>query len=310
MAGVLGRFFWLFARSYRRRALKNLDWSGWPEGEALRIAKASFRSNILVLFESMAMGRLIERSGIRVETRVSPAAEILLAEVRSGRHQTVLGVSGHLGVWELLGAELARLSAPTPFIVSANLVDSPVLARYLVRLRGGYNVKLIERERFLRFFFEQLRSETPNVYAILNDTHSSDGYKVPFMGRASCTRGIVARLAYKYGAPVILGRSRRRAPGDYLVELDVLDMAQFAGRSEEVVERDIMAAITRFIEESIKIAPEQWIWGHKRWKICCGERVLKKSDGDEPGREERHPQGDDAGSAMPGPRSRSTAVGR
>jgi len=271
LASTLTPFLWLFLSRYRKRTLKNLMDSGRSRSEARHLGMASFRSNLLVLFESLAMQRLIERRGVRVERRISPRAKKTFKRIIAGEEPIVVGVLGHVGMWELMGAEAARMLAPATIAVSARLVKNPIIADYIVKLRKNYGIKLIEKEAMMRYIIKMMRKEVPHVYVFLCDQHFRNGEKIPFMNRKACTVSMPGTLALKYNTPLFMGRCIRRAPGDYLVDIDLLDLAPYAHMNRKDAVRSVTAKINAYIEESIKMAPEQWTWGHRRWRHCCEE---------------------------------------
>ena len=271
LAGLITPLLWLSLATHRKRTLQNLIASGRTPGEADRIGKASFRSGLLVLFESLAMPRLLGRKGIRVESTISLKAEEAIERLRTGQDRAAFAASGHTGVWEFAGAELARLCAPVPLVVSARLVKNPVLKRFLVTLRRSFGLILVEKEEFLRYLVGKTRKNDPRVYIFLCDQHFRDGAKVPFMNRQACTVSMPAALALKYGGALFVSRCVRKSPGHYLFELDLLDLSRFRENSHDEAVRAITVEINRYIEESIQRAPEQWLWGHRRWRKCCNE---------------------------------------
>ncbi len=274
LASALTPFLWLFLPKHRKRTLKNLVDTGRSRKQARHLGMASFRSNLLVLFESLAMQRLIERRGVRVERRISPRAEKSFKRIVAGEEPIVIGVSGHVGIWELMGAEAASMLAPATIAVSARLVKNPIIADYIVKLRKSYGIKLVEKEAMMRYIIKMMRKKAPHVYVFLCDQHFRNGEKIPFMNRKACTVSIPATLAIKYNSPLFMGRCIRRAPGDYLIDIDLLDLTPYTHMDRKDAVRSVTAKINGYIEESIKMAPEQWTWGHRRWRSCCEEIPL------------------------------------
>jgi len=271
LASTLTPFLWLFLSRHRKRTLKNLMDSGRSRSEARHLGMASFRSNLLVLFEALAMQRLIERRGVRVERRISPRAEKTFKRINAGEEPIVIGVSGHVGIWELMGAEAASMLAPATIAVSARLVKNPIIADYIVKLRKSYGIKLVQKEAMMRYIINMMRKKAPHVYVFLCDQHFRHGEKVPFMNRNACTVSMPATLAIKYNSPLFMGRCIRRAPGDYLVDIDLMDLNPYTHMARKDAVRSVTEEINGYIEESIKMAPEQWTWGHRRWRRCCEE---------------------------------------
>jgi len=269
LSSLIAPVLWIALAKHRKRALRNLLDSGRSPAEARALGKASFRSNLLVLFESLAMPRLLARKGVRIETTISPEAEAVLERIRTGKEVMAIGISGHMGVWELLGAEMARLIAPVPVVISARLVKNPVIADFLVNLRRSYGMILVGKDGFTRFLLRQFRNKSPHVYVFLCDQHIKGGIPLTFMGRPACTVTMPAGLHLKYNAPVLTGACHRRAPGDYRIELDLLPTASYREEKREDAEPALTEALNDFIGRKIEEVPEQWTWAHRRWRPCC-----------------------------------------
>jgi len=275
-AGAIAPLLWWFLPRYRLKAMENLIAQGRTPAEARKIGMACFRSNLLVFFESLAMPRLLARRGVHVESRVSPAAQRVIEQLKSGEETIALAVGGHTGVWEFVGAELARLAAPAPCVVSARLVKNPIIRNYLIGLRRSFGIHIVEKDDFLRFLFKNFRNRDPHIYVFLCDQHSKGGARAPFMGRPACTVTVPANLIRKYRMPVFTGRCRRRKAGDYLCEIDLLDTSPSLDLPEKEMVFAITETINTHIEENIAAAHEQWTWGHRRWRPCCGEKEVSR----------------------------------
>ncbi len=273
-AGAITPLFWRLLARHRKVTLENLIDRGRTPAEAYAIGRASFRSNLLVLFESLAMARLVSRRGIHVESRISPEALEATKKLSSGEETLAFALSGHTGSWEFSGAEMAKLCTPTPVVVSARLVKNPIVADFLIKLRNSFGITLVEKEDFLRYLLGHARRKEPRLYVFLCDQHFKGGERVPYLGRDACTVAIPATLIRKYRVPVFMGRCVRRGPGDYLNEFTLFDRRPYENLPEKEAVREITAAISRYIGETIDMAPEQWTWGHRRWRQCC-DRVVK-----------------------------------
>ena len=279
LSTAVAHVLWITMKVYRKRTIKNLLDMGRSPQEARRIGKASFRSNLLVLFESFAMSRIVARRGIQIENRISPEAEKVMERIRSGEEVFTIGVSGHTGVWELLGAEFARLCAPTPVVISARLPKNPIIADYLRNIRTGFGLHLVEKDEFVRYLMKKARNKEPRVYIFLGDQHVKRGLPVPFMGKPACTVAIPATFHLKYGGPFMIGRSVRKAPGKYIFEMDILDTGPFKEMAGEEASYAMTARLNEYIEASINMAPEQWSWGHRRWRKCCEAGAASRESG-------------------------------
>ncbi len=271
LASVLTPLFWILLAKHRQRTLTNLMDTGRNRRQAYHIGMASFRSNLLVLFESLAMERIVKRRGVQVTHAISPAAAKKFKRVNSRKELMAIAVSGHVGVWELMGAEGAHLLAPATITASARNVKNPILNEYLIGLRKSYGLNHIDKEGIIRYIIQMRRKKVQQVYVFLCDQHFRRGEKLFFMNKKACTVTMPATLALKYQCPIFMGRCLRRAPGDYSLEVDLLDTAPYNNMPPEAAARSITQKINTYIEASIEAAPEQWTWAHRRWRGCCEE---------------------------------------
>jgi len=263
---------WLILVKHRRRTIENLTQiTGRSVTEARALGRACFHSNLLVFFEVLCLPRLRARRGVRVDVRVSPAAEAVVKRLRTGEIEMALAVSGHSGVWEFVGAELASMAAPTPTIVSARLPRPRILAAWLRRLRAAAGLILVEKADFLRRLVREVRARRPALYVVLADQHFRGGVRAPFLGRPACTVPVPAALIAKYGFPVLVGGGIRRAPGDFLIEIDTLEPASYRGLEAADAVQRITSDLNTILASYIERAPAQWTWGHRRWRTCCAD---------------------------------------
>ena len=77
-----------------------------------------------------------------------------------------------------------------------------------------------------------------------------------------------ARLALRFRPRVILGFARRTGAGHYHVQLEELLHDDLPDTPE-----GSLAFTRRYVERlesAIRRHPEQWLWGHKKWKNTQG----------------------------------------
>lgn len=275
IAWALSRVMWVALGRHRRRTLANIAAiRGLTGADAKRFAKATFYSNTLVLLESLAMPRLVARRGIRLDVEIDPVAAETLDRVQRGETSFAVGVGAHAGVWELLGAEFSRRVLPAPTLVSARLPKNPIYANFLRGLRSGFGLTLVDKETYLRTLLRRAKRGEPTFCNFLCDQHTKGGPSLPFMGKPACTVTIPAVLIRRFDAPVLFGSCIRRRPGHYVLVVEQVDYSSLASLPEDDAIERITQDLNDRISASIERAPEQWTWGHRRWRACC-ERTAK-----------------------------------
>jgi len=103
--------------------------------------------------------------------------------------------------------------------------------------------------------------EDKAAMTILMDQHAWRGALLDFLGRPARTHTSAARLAIRYGYPVVVGSFVRIAPYKYrLVGDDPLSFSK-----EDGVEAATQILNDR-LSKCIRKYPDQYLWAHRRWR--------------------------------------------
>ena len=188
------------------------------------------------------------------------AVEKLIASGRGGILHT-----GHLGNWEVAGTSIAPLRSKLAGI--ARHIKNPLIDRWLLETRQMRGNKVIYHHD--PFFSAARHIKHGGFVGILMDQNlHQGGVFVPFFGRPAATTTLTALLAVKLGCPVIGFNIWREGP-------------QIVGRFEEPLyarrnsdpEQETLrmtAELTGILEKWIRQRPDNWLWGHNRWKRVPG----------------------------------------
>jgi KDO2-lipid IV(A) lauroyltransferase len=84
------------------------------------------------------------------------------------------------------------------------------------------------------------------------------------MGREAMTAPAVARLALKFGCPVVPGRIERTGGANFRVVLEPPIPHPNSGDPHQDV-YEMMLVINQTIERWVRAQPGQWLWLHNRW---------------------------------------------
>jgi Kdo2-lipid IVA lauroyltransferase/acyltransferase len=180
-----------------------------------------------------------------------------------GEGRGVILFTGHFGNWEIAAASVASRGVPIAAIVREQ--GNRLFDAHLNRVRRSLGVETIYQRDAPRQVPRVLRAG--GIVGIVGDQDArGSGVFVPFFGRPASTHRGPALFALRLGAAVI-SATARRLPGR---------PARYAVRGERVpvensgdLERDVArltAELARRLETSVREAPEQYFWFHKRWK--------------------------------------------
>ncbi len=196
-----------------------------------------------------------------------------LAELRKlhAEGRGVICVSGHIGVWELLG-HAARLEG-LPVSIVARRMPQPPLHDLVDFIRRHAGQEVIEQRGALWHLKKAL--DRGRVIGLLADEDTPEKpIFVPFLGTLAASSRAAALLQRVSGAPIAVvgchrvGRDRFR--------IDVWRVIPYAGtRDTDPDPTHVTAAIAEALSRAILARPEQWLWGSRRY--------LTRPAGEQPG---------------------------
>jgi len=258
----LSGLYYALAVSRRRIAIDNILKAGIASDykEANRIARRSFRHFALVVLESLKSGEIMA-DGIEHHIRVSVSPE--LDRILKDTKQGLIMASGHFGSWEI-AAQLVSNVKPVAGVTKK--MSNPMVNVLMEQRKPRNNFHLLpkyDRENASRFLNVL---KTGEVLALMIDQHASwRGILVDFFGRPASTHTAIALLHLVTKAPICFGYCWRVSPGQY--ELRAEGPLYFKPTGDKNADiRTILETLNRHLEKAVREHPEQYLWGHRRWK--------------------------------------------
>lgn len=253
-----------FAMVRRRRiSIDNILNAGVAStpAEARRIARASFRSFLRMVLETVSARRRITPETWHKHIRfvTSPEGDRLFHQEKS---TGILIASAHIGNWEVVARTLSMIR---PMVGVYRPFNNPYLDRYTAGGRAGDHLRLVSKFDVKVLSFARALAGG-DVIALMIDQHQSSGrVRIDFFGRPAWTTKSVALLHLLTGAPILVTLCARTGPLQY----EVIARGPFRFPRTGDREHDsttIMQALTREVEEFVRKHPEQYMWGHRRWR--------------------------------------------
>jgi KDO2-lipid IV(A) lauroyltransferase len=262
LAALLGDAVYLFDFPRRRVAVDNILKAGLAGGttEAHRIARASFRSFALMMIESIKAQRLLTPASLsdHIAITMPPATQALFEDSSKG----VLAACGHFGNWELM----ARLfSFHRPVVAVAQPAKNPLVNRLMERRSPDSRFRTIPKHDDDMMRLIQTLKEGCAL-AIMIDQHAmKKPMVVDFLGRPACSHRSIALLHLVTRVPIVFASCRRTGPMQFAVTLSEPMTFRPTGNKDRDV-HDILKTLNEKLEAAIREAPEQYMWGHRRWR--------------------------------------------
>lgn len=176
----------------------------------------------------------------------------------------LLGVTAHIGNWELMAHWCNRNSAVGTGGLLAKRLLNPALETHLRNFRERSGLATIYEDEPAKKALRCLRNRQIVGTAPDRDMKRGAGIFVDFFGRPSYTSIGPARLSIASGAPIFTSFCLRTPSGFKVLMNEPHYPDASRPRDEEIIR--LTRAWAGEVEAVIKDHPEQWAWFHDRWK--------------------------------------------
>lgn len=259
-------------RRFRKIALENVNIAfgdSMPESRKREIVKSAFRTLGKTMVDFMRFGSYARDDILRMAKRAEGLEylEKAMKESPGG----VIGLAGHFGSWEFCGAWLVA-SGYNLVAVGKEQPDRE-LTKLMLKLRQDVGIEHIPRTRQGKKAII-LTLNSKKILGLLGDQNGGKkGIFVPFFGKmASCFKG-PAQLAVKKKAPVLLLIALWEGD-DYVIRISPpVEIIDTGDAEKDLYENTLRCQ--KVIENTVREFPEQWLWGHKRWKTRPPGEIVK-----------------------------------
>lgn len=190
----------------------------------------------------------------------------------------VMTVGGHFGNWEVANCATGWFGFPMGVV--ARDLDNPFLHQWFERFRRHTGHRLISKVGGSQQMVQYL--ENRGCLAMLGDQDAGPrGMFVDFFGVPASTFKSLALVALQHQAVICVCYARR-------VEDDFENSrwVNFEIGCEEIIDpleldcddeiREITERYTQALERIVRLAPEQYLWVHRRWKSAPAKRKRRK----------------------------------
>lgn len=262
----IGAVFFHLTRRYRDRSLANLDaaYGGALDALARKKMAAASLKNLGESIAELAHLRAGRGEAILASVRFDNPAVIERAYAAG---KGLIYLTAHLGNWELMALAASRRFHPTGVV--ARRFDNPRLDRMVDTLRSLYGNRVIDKRDALRETLSVLKKGGAIGILLDQNVAMDEGVFVDFFGKPACTNKGPAVIAARTGAAVIPVFIHREGEGHVTSIGEPVRLADTGSAEDDV--RANTAAFTKAIEEAVRLHPEEWLWGHDRWRTRPSE---------------------------------------
>ena len=255
-AAVFGFFGPLGSKSLKIRNNLRQVFPDADDAEIKRLTKTTFRHAGIAAAELAQGGKVFSELHDRVEMRIDdPRIE------RPQAGSPAVMVTSHVGAWQyagmlgpLMGFKLNILYAPE---------FNPFVRDLFYSMREALGFQWISRDNAMRPMMKELSAG--NRIGLATDTRYDQGKMLPFFGRPAATNTTPARLALRYGCPLIAARCDRLPEYRYRIVLTRLITPDPDCQNTEDQILNMTEKLNQEFERWIKDDPGYWLCMKRRW---------------------------------------------
>ena len=180
----------------------------------------------------------------------------------------VLLLTAHIGNWELSGPYLSRLGYPVDALVKRQ--NNQKVDRLINSFRDTQGVGIIYTDTGLKSLITAFRNK--RFVGILADQYGrAESEPAMLFGCETMVPSGPAVLIETYDLPMVFGFLRRAKNGRHYLYTRLVTDWDGMSRSQ------IVQLYTNLTERAIRVAPEMWLWTHRKFKNLTD---YKRSRGD------------------------------
>ena len=253
-----GRLFFLFSRTYRKLAARNLRITFGAEMDEAGRARLLWQHASRLGQNLLCSLRMPTMSAEEMARRIEVVGlEHVLEASRDGRG--VVFVLAHVGPWELFIHTRAYLPPDRPAGAIYQALSNPLLDEHVRRTRVRNGHHLFSRKEGFQEAIALLRQG--GLVGVLSDQHAGDaGIFTPFFGRLASTTTLPLLLARKTKSAMVAAGIETTKPGHWRFTIEPLHPPE-SGPVETG-----LPVLNRAIELMLRRSPADGFWVHNRWK--------------------------------------------
>ena len=262
LARALADLWWLVDFPRRKVACANILSSGLETdpGRVRRLSRHSAEHFAMVVIESLKSAKVLEDDGWQDHIQLDIAPDVMA--VLEDPDQGLIMASGHFGNWEIAAQWLSRLK---PVAGITRPMNNPRVEALIQKRKPRYRFHPIPKyaadpSRFIRVL------KAGEILALLTDQHArSHGVQVEFFGRPAATYTTAAMLHLVTRTPLCFAACRRIGSMRFELVTSPLIQQKPTGNKKRDV-HSILTTLNEHLEAVIRKDPDQYIWGHRRWR--------------------------------------------
>ena len=250
-----------YVTRYRRKVVDENLLNAFPEKsvkERETIRKEYYHFLADLMMESIKLLTISEKE---VMKRVAvPNPELIKDAFNNG--QSVIGILGHYGNWEMGALRFSQLFNEKRIIVYKPLSNN-FFNNACIKMRSRFGATLIDMKSTVRKLIEYRNERTVTV--LVGDqtpAKSEIQYFTKFLNQPTAVFLGAEKLAKLTNSVVVFCDIRRIKRGYYKCSF-----VPMFGQPKTTADYEITNTHVDYLEKVIQNEPQYWLWSHRRWKF-------------------------------------------
>ncbi|MCK5268609.1 MAG: lysophospholipid acyltransferase family protein [Spirochaetes bacterium] len=261
LGGCFGLFVYIISGSLRRTTINGLNTAygqTMSVKEKKKLSRRVFKNVGKTIFEFIQFPKLTKEKMLKLVKFEN--IEAMDRALEKGRG--VIGITGHIGNFEMLAASFALTGRPLHAIIRP--LDNKLLDVHLNKNMEDKGVHPVPRGTALKLGLKALKKGAVLAF-VMDQNAAMHGIFVPFFGKLASTVQGPAILASHYKSPVVFCYAVRNKNNTHtMVFHDEMELEQGKDKEETIYLNT--KKFTKEIEKVIAKYPDQWWWLHPRWR--------------------------------------------
>lgn len=261
---ISDRLFWLLygVLAYRKKVVRKNLTEAFPEkdeAELRRIEQGFYHFFCDYLVESVKL-MTISRKNIMKRMKFN-GTEQLEEAIRDG--QSCAMYLGHLCNWEWVTSLPFWMTPEAHLGQIYHPIENKAIDKLFLRLRQRLGAECIPMQETLRKVVEFRRKNTPVVLGFISDQKPhwvNIHHWVDFLHHDTPVLTGTERIVRKMNYAVFFLDIRRVRRGYYEADIKLITR-----EPQKMKDYEITDLYFKMLEQSIRQAPEMWLWSHNRW---------------------------------------------
>ena len=254
-----------YLTGYRKKVVRENLRNSFPEktdAERSAIERRFYSYLCDLMLETIKMLTISRKQLLK---RMMPVQNGIDADIEAiiANGRPIIGAVGHYGNWEMAALRFSMLYPDVARVIVYKPLTNPVFDKLFKNMRERLGATLVAMKDILRKLVS-LRNQQTFTLLVSDQTpiQESAQYFTQFLNQPTAIFMGVEKLAKSTDAVVVFCDIRCVKRGYYTFSFSLIEDQPKNAEPHAITNKHVA-----YLENMIKLAPQYWLWSHRRWKF-------------------------------------------